>query len=217
MKMRYFLLLIAVVLIGNTESSMIHNLGGPLATHPSAAHLYDLAFFFRLENTIPTNAFLKIKNPTGFVFQPTTCNYGIITEKTLKPNSKALKCEITFISGSSYINFLKADQTTAVGLTKNLQYGLWLQDNSLSTIDGSYGPFNVTVVSTNDINKVANEIVYDSNYEFGYIIVQTLGEPITITLSRDSVINNDVYGVSFNAVVGIDNPPTVNRPYRMKI
>jgi presenilin-like A22 family membrane protease len=64
----------------------------------------------------------------------------------------------------------------------------------LSTIDGSYGPFNVSIVSTNDPAKVAHEIVYDSNYEFGYIIVGTMGEPLVVTLDRESIIDNDIFG-----------------------
>lgn len=48
--------------------SLIHNLGGPLATYPNADNLYDLSFFFRLENKIADNVYLKILNPTGFVF-----------------------------------------------------------------------------------------------------------------------------------------------------
>jgi len=71
-----------------------------------------LAFFFRLENSFPTQAFLKIKNPAGFIFHPSTCNYAEITEKTLKPSSNALLCKITYISEASYIHFYRADEKT---------------------------------------------------------------------------------------------------------
>jgi len=56
----------------------------------------------------------------------------------------------------------------------------------LSSIDGSYGPFVVSVVSTNDANKVANEITYDSNSEFGYIIVGSTPTNLNIKLERTS-------------------------------
>jgi len=52
-------------------------------------------------------------------------------------------------------------------------YGLWLQNNTVSTIDGSYGPFSVSIVSTNAEDEVEHEITYDSNSEFGYIIIKT--------------------------------------------
>ena len=118
--MKFLVIFMMAVMFGAMDSSMIHNLGGPLATHPSAEHLYDLAFFFRLENSIPTKAYLKIKNPAGFVFQPTKCNYGIITEKTLTPITNALDCQITFINSATYINFFKVDKISAVGLNKDI-------------------------------------------------------------------------------------------------
>jgi len=50
------------------NSSLIHNIGGPLGTYPNTGHLNDLAFFFRLENDFPSNVFMKISNPPGFAF-----------------------------------------------------------------------------------------------------------------------------------------------------
>ena len=96
-------------------------------------------------------------------------------------------------------------------------YGLWLQNNTVSTIDGSYGPFSVSIVSTNAEDEVEHEITYDSNSEFGYIIIKTQPTILDLTLEREAGEDNDIFGTDFNAVVSIDYPPIMDSSFRMTL
>ena len=75
----------------------------------------------------------------------------------------------------------------------------------------------VSVVSTKETLSVPYEIVYDSNSEFGYIIVETAATSLSITLDRESLTNNDIFGADFKGIVTINNPPMVDKPFRMKM
>ena len=60
MKRKDLFLCCLLTFITMVNTSLIHNLGGPLASYPNAGHLNHLSFFFKLENDMPSNVFLKI-------------------------------------------------------------------------------------------------------------------------------------------------------------